>query len=186
MKYLYLVLFVDLIVSEWSWGWCPDKKSIPENKNISLSQFNGTWYEIMRTKDDSNIGDCVTYDFAPTSEGNMLVMIKGINNSDFKSYNSTWRKNDYPTHFKVEIEPFLSRIYDKEYNIVNTDYEKYALLYACYDAALAKDEYVWILSRSPQMDTELLNNMTSYLFDKYEIKKDELITINQNNTKCKR
>ena len=182
--YLFLL---PIIICEWSWGWCPSREKIVLNNTINLTEYSGNWYEIKRTLSDSQIKDCISSNYTITDDSNMLVNSRGYykQNDSFVTKSYTLRKTDRPFEFKEEILPFLTNIYDREYIILNTDYDNYSIVYSCYDAGFMKDQYVWILSRKPEIDNNLQNNLTTYIYDKTEISPDKLIDINQNTTLCK-
>jgi len=181
------LILLQITLCEWSWGWCPNRENIVKNKTINLKAYSGTWYEIKRTNTEFQLKECISKNYTITNDFNILVDSRAYSqqNNSFVINHSTLRKTNRPFEFKEDIVPFLSNIYDREYIILDTDYNNYSIIYSCYDAGLMKDQYIWILSRKPEMDNEMKNNLTNFILDETEIGPDILIDINQNKTLCK-
>lgn len=67
------------------------------------------------------------------------------------------------------------------YNVIDTDYDTYALIYSCrHMFYVFKVEYAWILSRKRTLDDAIVNKLIEKL-KSYTNKTDKLITADQTN-----
>lgn len=66
------------------------------------------------------------------------------------------------------------------YDVLETDYDTYALVYSCTQVVvdLVKLEVVWILARNPQLDSKLVHQLEQRL-QGYKIDTTKLITTDQ-------
>jgi lipocalin len=67
-----------------------------------------------------------------------------------------------------------------DYEVVETDYTNYALVYSCINLPLVnyKDEFVWILSRTKTLDIKVINNLKEKL-TKLGVDTKHLVVIDQ-------
>ena len=49
------------------------------------------------------------------------------------------------------------------YNVIDVDYENYALVYSCYENMLGTEEMVWMLGRTPQMKLSVYHDLQDRL-----------------------
>ena len=52
---------------------------------------------------------------------------------------------------------FFDGLLTTDYNVMDTDYETYTIIYSCNENKLTKkkNEYVWLLTRTPEFDTKI-------------------------------
>lgn len=67
-----------------------------------------------------------------------------------------------------------------DYEVVDTDYTNYALVYSCINLPLVdyKDEFVWILGRTKSLDIKVINNLKEKL-TKLGVDTKPLVVIDQ-------
>ena len=61
--------------------------------------------------------------------------------------------------------PFNLFTVNGQYNVIETDYSSFALIYSCKDYLFFNVEYAWILSRTRTLDNDKLQN----LIEKFKI-----------------
>jgi apolipoprotein D and lipocalin family protein len=141
-------------------------------KDFDLNKFLGTWYEIARfphSFEKDLIGVTATYSLE--KNGRIKVLNKGYKrsfHSDQKFATGKAKTTDVPGKLKVSFFLFFYA----DYNIMELDSINYqwALI------GSSTPNYLWILSRTPQMDKELYNNLTERAKTRgYEISKLMLV-----------
>ncbi|CAF0704577.1 unnamed protein product [Brachionus calyciflorus] len=191
MKSLLIALLVVALshqVTSQSLGICV---KTPIIKDFNSTRYLGKWYEIERFNylfEPPNL-DCVVATYGYLNETAVTV-----NNIAFNlKTNKTTGRNGYayipnlaaPNKLSVvlPIELYNVTFFQNEgpYEVLETDYETYALVYSCtqvvYD--LVKLEVVWILSRKPTMDEKEIDYLKQRTAS-YKLDTSKFFRINQN------
>lgn len=174
---------------ELSFGSCP---SFPTVKNFQLERYLGVWYEY------SNyfaifqaFQDCVTAfytDETPSSSYNgqpapiIGVLNRGRNvflrkSSSAKGMATLNDPNDpnRPGELIVNFGGFQPESTSTNYNVVDTDYENYAVVYSCNNKLFFKSEILWILTRkqfpSPYLIKDIKKRIRSFGLDTRRLKR---------------
>jgi len=144
-------------------------------KNVDLHKYLGTWYEIARfdhSFERGLVGVTATYTLRP--DGKITVLNQGYKNSlDGKHSKATGKAKipdpAEPGKFKVSFFLFFYA----PYNILELDADyRWALI------GSGGPDYLWILSRTPQMDTETYGMLINKAKEKgYDVSK--LIKVEQ-------
>jgi len=62
--------------------------------------------------------------------------------------------------------------------VLSTDNENYAVIYMCKEKRFGKNDWVWILSREPELSEELIEEAKQTIAEKYEkFDFDRLVTV---------
>lgn len=128
-----------------------EQKGLPTAKELDLTKYAGTWYEIARLPNSFEKGlECVTATYTILPNGKVEVLNKGYTNADTSKSKSikgvAWvPDNNYPGRLKVRFFWLFSGKYwvialDKDYN--------YALV------GDPSRKYLWILSKSSTLDNQ--------------------------------
>ncbi len=138
-------------------------------ENVDLNRYLGEWYEIVRKphffeKGMSHVK--ATYTLLP--DGKIEVRNEGIKNGKHKVAKGKARTTDKAGQLKVTFF-----IFPAEYNILEL-----APDYSYSVVGGSNDGYLWILSRTPQMDSEILKGIYSRLEERgYDL--SDIIVVEQ-------
>lgn len=127
-------------------------------KDFNISKYLGTWFEIVR-KDNifEKDLDFVTATYSLKPDGDIEVLNKGFNITKNKETQITGKaKKKYNDIQNILQVSFFGPFYS-DYIIVDYDRENYswALVFG------KNSDYMWILSRKPQLDEETRNLILS-------------------------
>ena len=157
---------------------------------FEADRYMGNWYEIYHSKGEP---------FQPNSWTCNQASYTDLNPADgtFKVYNSSQTRFGGP-RFGVHGDAkcpatqaggqcfvtFFSKPFDSSpnYQVVDTDYENYSLIYACDETDM---QYLWFMSRGPTLSDDLYNQMIATAKDKlpnYDF--TQLIKDEQKDGKC--
>jgi apolipoprotein D and lipocalin family protein len=133
---------------------CKARQELPTVKDLDISKYSGTWYEIVRMPSsfEKNL-KCVTATYTPMESGKIKVLNRGVKISSGKSEEITGSAkvpdDDFPGRLKVTFFwPFAGNYYVIE----------------CaddYSWAMVGDpsrKYLWVLNREAQMDEQKLGD----------------------------
>jgi lipocalin len=146
----YLILIASLLILS-----CQSKKydDLPVVKQVDLKRYIGTWFEIARKPNYFEQGlSCITATYTLKENGKIDVLNKGFNGTKFKIASGTAKIPDsnFPAKLKVS---FFGPFYG-DYQIIELDTNyKYALV------GEPSREYLWILSRTAQLDSTICNKL---------------------------
>lgn len=146
---LFLLLFVNSLFSK-------DLQEQYYLKDFRLKNYLGTWYEIVR-KDhyfERNL-DFVTATYTLKSDGSIEVLNKGFYiDKNKKSEIIGKAKQKYENTENILKVSFFGSFYS-DYIILDYDNINYS-----WAIVIGKnDKYLWILSRKPKLDEELLTKL---------------------------
>lgn len=150
MRFLLSIFFVSLLAA------CT---GMPENvypvKGFEIDRYLGTWYEVARLDHSFERGlDQVSATYSLRDDGGITVLNKGYSNkeggwsqAEGKAYLVDSEDADNSGHLKVSFfGPFYS-----SYIIFELDQENYQYAFI----SGYNKEYLWLLSRTPQVDPTL-------------------------------
>ncbi|KAG6456754.1 apolipoprotein D [Manduca sexta] len=131
-----------------SLGWCPDFQPMT---NFTMNRFLGTWYEAERYFSVGEIGTrCVATNFEATPEGRIVV-------SNEITSSLTGLKRVMEGHLQMNGREGEGRIlikysslplpYDSEFVILSTDYDNYAVMWACSGIGPVHTQNIWLMTR---------------------------------------
>ncbi len=131
-------------------------KELETVSHVDVERYMGTWYEIARFPqrfEKDLVGTTATYSLLPN--GKVRVVNKGHKgnlNGELRTAKGNARVVDPKTNAKLKVSFFLP--FEGNYWILE--------LGSDYDYAVVGDEsrkYLWILSRRPQMDKRIYNDL---------------------------
>jgi apolipoprotein D and lipocalin family protein len=148
---LILVLFYGCSVSKEM-----STESIPAVKSFDLQRYLGTWYEIARLPHSFENGlDKVTATYAVRDDGKIAVLNKGFDTAkgEWKQANGKAKLKDTTAGAFLKVSFFW--IFYADYKVIDLDTVNY--LYAMVTSS--SKEYFWILSRTPNLDDAVYNEL---------------------------
>lgn len=153
---------------EFSFGGC---RKFPIQKNFDKNRYLGKWYEY------SNyffffqmFGKCVTATYSDESDyrsNKIGVLNEAINERSGEVIEARGEAVLAPSRSNLarlivnfDSQPFFVRSSTPNYNVIETDYDNYAIVYTCSDKfGLAKSEILWILTRQRFPDRNLIQSI---------------------------
>jgi apolipoprotein D and lipocalin family protein len=129
---------------------------IPTVKTFDLHRFLGTWYEVARLPHSFENGlEKVTATYTLQNDGKIAVLNKGFDRTkgEWKEAKGKARfKDNVPGSF-LEVSFFW--IFYADYKIIDLD----TLNYSYAMVTSSSKEYLWILSRTPQVEDSMYDGL---------------------------
>jgi len=178
--YSFLLSFIAVVVLLFN---CLGQKSMINKtvvKELNLQQYLGTWYEIARFDHSFERGLVgVTANYSMRNDGKIKVVNSGYKNSLDGELSEAVGKAKIPNPetdpAKLKVSFFW--IFYGEYNVLELDDDyQWAVI------GSSTDKYLWILSRTPQMDEVVYTNLLERIERRgYDV--DRLIKVEQKKLK---
>ena len=156
-----------LEATETTASTCPTYERM---EDFDLTLYYGRWFEQVRDKSTFyEIGDdCVCANYSANDDGTTRVRNNNYNDKDGWTGGTitafdvgveggiyvSWTGNEPPTGTQPN------------YNIIHTDYDNYTIVYDCGEFKGQTFENLWILSRTPVLSDEKLNEARSIIAEK--------------------
>lgn len=149
------ILFLDLLTAAFASlaaGCAPSSSDIPAVTNFDLDRYLGTWYEIARLPHRFERGmDHVRAEYSKNADGSVKVVNHGVKNGSAKSIVGRARLKAATLPPTGELEVSFFRPFYADYRIIELDPQyRYAVVTG------STRNYLWILSRTPQLPSDQL------------------------------
>ncbi|KAL5022910.1 hypothetical protein ScPMuIL_002065 [Solemya velum] len=143
-----------------SFGWCPN---IPTQDNFDMNKFLGDWYEMYRFYNQDEAGQrCVQMRFQPAQrDGYCDMRTTGLANFQPRTRYAQLHAPNSRQPGRLEISRLGFVGMRGEYEILETDYSSYALVFSCRNVGLFRLQWAWILSRGRTLSPDLLSHLAS-------------------------
>jgi len=163
-----------VVVEAGPWfGACPAPETI---STIDVNRYLGRWYNIQAdwATPFQPVGTaCITATYSLRDDGAVNV----VNNGYYWPWSFTSGLTSiegaalcFADEGKCRVEFFKEPSADSERNylILDTDYDNYSIVYTCrnYAWGLIRWDYHWVLARTPTMTDDLYNQMYQIIADK--------------------
>lgn len=170
MRKLLFAIFAAVLLSIEVFAQTTSNKMQPTTvSSVDLKRYSGTWYEIARypNKFEKDCAGNVTANYTLKDDGKIAVTNKCLKkNGKIQNAEGEARIKDKTTNAKLEVRfapgflSFLPQVWG-DYWILDlaSDYS-YAVI------GDRKREYLWILSRTPQMDVKTYENVLAVVEQK--------------------
>uniref|UniRef100_A0A8D8PMK5 Apolipoprotein D n=1 Tax=Cacopsylla melanoneura TaxID=428564 RepID=A0A8D8PMK5_9HEMI len=150
-------------------GGCPDFVAMPD---FDMTKFLGTWYETERYVNIFEAGSrCVKTNYTKAVDGRFLVASEIMNRF-------TGVKRVLEGEIKLIVKgtkselnvryPNLPIPYDTQYTVLDTNYDEYAVVWACSSLGIVNTQNAWILTREKLPSGTSLQKAYGVL-DKYKL-----------------
>ncbi|KAJ0180274.1 hypothetical protein K1T71_003678 [Dendrolimus kikuchii] len=140
-------------------GQCPYYPPLP---NYDIQRMTGTWYEVERSFYLVEISaSCTELNVTLNERGYFLITINTINRwtgSPSTTYGLGIPSYNGSSIFRYKLNNRMPYIIGRllpgagQYNILFTDYEKFALVWSCTSVSLAHTDRIWVLGRQREID----------------------------------
>lgn len=129
-------------------------------KQVDVTRYMGQWYEIARYEHSFEKGMThVKANYRLLSNGNIEVVNSGIKNGKFKVKKGKARQVSIKDPGKLEVSFFLW--FYSDYYIMELDKSyNYAVV------GSSSDKYLWILSRTPQIEDSLKQSLLTKISER--------------------
>lgn len=129
-------------------------------KQVDVTRYMGQWYEIARYEHSFEKGMThVKANYRLLSNGNIEVVNSGIKNGKFKVKKGKARQVSIKDPGKLEVSFFLWFYSDYYIMELDKDYN-YAVV------GSSSDKYLWILSRTPQIEDSLKQSLLTKISER--------------------
>lgn len=184
VKLFVLTALLACACANTSFGRCKTPNYLVNGVNIN--QYLGSWYENARSADMPwEKGNCQIAEYSLNADGSIKVDNSQITTGPRVSAIGRAVPGDNANTLDVSFSNNLIGRYIKgDYEVINTDYTSYSLVYSCSNFLLWKVEYIWVLSRTPQLDTSTLGSLVSYAQSTFGIGASDLHFTKQDSATC--
>ena len=154
---------------------CMKNSELPTVKDINISKYLGKWYEIARLPNSFEKGlSCITATYTQRPDGKIGVVNSGYSaeKGKFQTANGKAKIPDSADPGRLKVSFFW--IFYGDYYIIHVDSNyQYALV------GTPSRKYLWILSRTPDIDKEIMDNLIETAKN-YDFNTEKLIITEHN------
>jgi len=152
---------------ELAYGSCPRFNVV---KNFDIHKYLGTWYEYSNYfARFQAFGDCVKAEYSDETQPDGTPQIGVINqsvsqltgNSSAATGEAVLAEPNNPEKpakliVNFDRQPVFTRSTTANYNVIDTDYKSYSIVYTCKEEQSVKKELLWILTRERNPPQKLI------------------------------
>jgi len=185
LKYLLLaVICIASVRSDFNWGRCPNVQY--ELSSFDMTRYLGRWYEIARA---ANVpfqkGECTQAEYSLNDDGSIRVHNTELIGTERSG--AVGKATPTSNPFRLEVtfgDSFFAKLFPGDYRVMNTDYEQFSIVYSCTDLLVGRFEFVWILSRTPQLPQEQVEAIKNFVSERLGYPAEKLRFTNQTSEFC--
>ncbi|XP_060810792.1 apolipoprotein D isoform X2 [Amyelois transitella] len=160
---LCCLLFTTIVkpVLNTGFGKCPVYPQLP---NFDIARMAGTWFEVERSFYIMELSaSCTELNLAIDERGYLLITINTVNRlgSPSTTYGLGIPSHNGSSLFRYKVNNRMPYIIGRLlpgaglYNILFTDYDKFAIIWSCTSVSVAHSDRIWILGREREIQAEL-------------------------------
>jgi apolipoprotein D and lipocalin family protein len=144
----------------FAWGWCPELNT---KSPFDLNQYLGVWHEQVRDKSILyEYGECIQAGYSRRDDG-----LINVHNSQLNGFSNTIdgvKGTAECKGSKCKVGFFLFR--NGDYQIMETDYTGYAVVYSCKSYLFFRYETAWALTRATNPSASVVSTYEQVIRDK--------------------
>lgn len=154
---------------------------------FDIKAYEGVWYEQVRNSDFFiESGECAIDDLTILNENEYKVLNTEIaKDGSLTERHASMKLYDSKNPFNYGIK-FFDLQPRADYQIYDTDYKNYAIIYSCTNLLFAKYELVWIMTRETVMAKEMMEQLTKRIENELRVSRSVFYYTNQSEEVCKR
>ncbi|KAF7222212.1 apolipoprotein Da, duplicate 2 [Nothobranchius furzeri] len=160
-------------------GRCPNAAV---QEKFDAARYLGKWFEIQRLPNSFQLGHCCTATYSLESAG-----VVGVLNRELLANGTISEINGIAKPSPIEPAKLLVYFFEdappSPYWVLSTDYDSYALVYSCTDLGVIHVDFTWILSRTPTLPEETLQELHNILLSN-KVQVNKLLSTNQDEAYC--
>ncbi|XP_046965143.1 apolipoprotein D-like [Vanessa cardui] len=168
-------------------GKCP---IYPQFPNYDIRRMTGTWYEVERSFHLMEIAaSCTELNVMLNERGFLLITVSTVNR--WSGNRSTSNGIGIPSHngsssFRYKLNNRMPYIIGRmlpgagHYNILFTDYDRFALVWSCTNFSVAHSDRMWVLGRQRDIEAGLRAQIYA-IIQELRLDPDRLILSKNNN-----
>jgi len=183
--FTFLLICVIAIKCDITWGRCKNVER--ELDSFDLNRYLGQWFELARGKDvPFQKGDCTQANYSMNDDG--TVRVNNIGVEEGKEFNIIGKLETTKNPFLFKLifsDTIFGKLLKGDYQVVDTDYDNYAIVYSCTNLLFGKNESYWILSRTREVSEHSLLVLTTYVEKKFNKTPNDFRITDQSENACK-
>nr|QNT08914.1 polycalin [Spodoptera littoralis] len=161
-------------------GQCDASLGVYENFDILM--FLGEWYEIARTSNPNQDGDCAAYDFTIDSNNAIDVQYTSVRRNFLEEATGTITQEGNTAKLKMTLSSFEEPV---DFWILATMYDTYAVAYSCENISLTQRKiHIWVLGRGTTVNAMFIGVINSLLVNNFGINYSDLTHIDHSPAAC--
>ncbi|KAG8181803.1 hypothetical protein JTE90_001459 [Oedothorax gibbosus] len=148
-----------------NFGGCDANVKVKEN--LDVKQYVGVWYEIEKNPVPFEAGLKCNQALYGDEGDYVSVVNRGVSVTSGRNSSIEGKATipDKTVAAKLKVK-FNSMPFSADYWVLDTDYKQYSVVYSCFSILnIFNAEYLWILSRTPQLDASVKDNIYKMLDD---------------------
>ncbi|CAH2086863.1 unnamed protein product [Euphydryas editha] len=185
--YFILLCTITRAVIGTGLGKCPIYPQLP---NFDIRRMTGKWYEVERSFYMMEIAaSCTELDVTLNDRGYLLITVNTRNKwsgSPFTSYGLGIPSHNGSSSFRYKLNNRMPYIIGRmlpgagHYNILFTDYDRFALVWSCTNLSIAHSDRMWVLGRERDIEAVLRAQIYA-IIQELNLDPDRLILSKNNN-----
>ncbi|XP_045446006.1 apolipoprotein D-like [Melitaea cinxia] len=168
-------------------GKCP---IYPQFPNYDISRMTGKWFEVERSFHLMEIAaSCTELDVTLNDRGFLVITVNTRNRwsgSLSTSYGLGIPSHNGSSSFRYKLNNRMPYIIGRmlpgagQYNVLFTDYERFALVWSCTNFSIAHSDRMWVLGRQRDIEADLRAQIYA-IIQELNLDPDRLILSKNNN-----
>ncbi|XP_050551207.1 uncharacterized protein LOC118275267 isoform X6 [Spodoptera frugiperda] len=151
------------------------------DENFDISEFLGKWFEIARTSNPNQEGDCAAFDFTSGNNG-IDVQYTAVRSNFFEEATGMMTQEGDTAEFKMTISSFEEPV---DFWVLELFEPMFAVTYSCQNISPThRKVYVWVLGRQTTLNDINLGRVMHLLNENFGINYSELTNIDHNDSAC--